>query len=88
MQSPAHSPHHSWSQAQIPSPGVMHRTTPSPLQSHARSPGHSQQPFSPPQGKILKDVDYPWKHEKLNKFQNVKENLEYSEKKIWKNGCL
>ncbi|KAG8176221.1 hypothetical protein JTE90_008125 [Oedothorax gibbosus] len=48
MQSPAHSPH-SWSQAQIPSPGVVHRTTPSPLQSHARSPGHSQQPFSPPQ---------------------------------------
>lgn len=48
MQSPAHSPH-SWSQAQIPSPMHASRTTPSPLQNtHARSPGHSQQPFSPP----------------------------------------
>lgn len=46
MQSPAHSPH-SWSQAQIPSPGMMHSPRTSPLPAHVRSPGHSQ-PFSPP----------------------------------------
>lgn len=46
MQSPAHSPH-SWSPAQIPSPGMMHSSRTSPLPAHVRSPGHSQ-PFSPP----------------------------------------
>ncbi|XP_054712998.1 LOW QUALITY PROTEIN: AT-rich interactive domain-containing protein 1A-like [Uloborus diversus] len=44
-----HSPH-SWSQSQIPSPGVLHspRTTPSPLPAHTRSPVGGGQPFSPP----------------------------------------
>ncbi|XP_015906577.1 uncharacterized protein [Parasteatoda tepidariorum] len=44
-----HSPH-SWSQSQIPSPGVLHspRTTPSPLPAHSRSPVGGGQPFSPP----------------------------------------
>ncbi|GFU33592.1 uncharacterized protein CG5098 [Nephila pilipes] len=60
MQSPAHSPH-SWSQAQIPSPGVMHssRTTPSPLPAHVRSPGHSQQPFSPPAAHAMNMPPHP-----------------------------
>ncbi|KAF8793636.1 uncharacterized protein CG5098-like isoform X1 [Argiope bruennichi] len=60
MQSPAHSPH-SWSQAQIPSPGVMHssRTTPSPLPAHVRSPGHSQQPFSPPAAHAMSMPPHP-----------------------------
>ncbi|GIY41734.1 uncharacterized protein CG5098 [Caerostris darwini] len=60
MQSPAHSPH-SWSQAQIPSPGVMHssRTTPSPLPAHMRSPGHSQQPFSPPAAHAMSMPPHP-----------------------------
>ncbi|KFM74825.1 hypothetical protein X975_05022, partial [Stegodyphus mimosarum] len=44
-----HSPH-SWSQSQIPSPGILHspRTTPSPLPAHSRSPVGGGQPFSPP----------------------------------------
>ncbi|XP_035226726.1 uncharacterized protein CG5098-like [Stegodyphus dumicola] len=62
MQSPAHSPH-SWSQAQIPSPGVMHssRTTPSPLpaHAHARSPGHHSQPFSPPAAHAMNLQPHP-----------------------------
>ncbi|XP_054706870.1 uncharacterized protein CG5098-like [Uloborus diversus] len=59
MQSPAHSPH-SWSQAQIPSPSVMHssRTTPSPLSTHVRSPGHSQ-PFSPPTAMNMQPIPPP-----------------------------
>ncbi|XP_015914614.1 uncharacterized protein CG5098 isoform X2 [Parasteatoda tepidariorum] len=59
MQSPAHSPH-SWSQAQIPSPGVMHssRTTPSPLPTHVRSPGHNQ-PFSPPTAHAMNMQPHP-----------------------------
>lgn len=46
MQSPANSPH-SWSQAQIPSPSMMHSSRTSPLPAHVRSPGQNQ-PFSPP----------------------------------------